>query len=51
MDKLSAQKDLEYQQMKTMREEIKAVEGLRKAAGRLAKAQPEQGRKKEDHDL
>ena len=50
-EKLSAQKDLQYQQMKAMREEIKAVEGLRKAAEKLAKEQPDQSRKKEDHEL
>jgi len=49
MDKLSAQKDLQYQQMKTMREEIKAVEGLRKTAEQLAKTEP--AHKKEDHEL
>lgn len=35
-EKLTAQKDLQYQQMKAIREEIKAVESLRKAAGREA---------------
>lgn len=51
MDKLSAQKDLQYQQMKAMREEIKALEGLRKAAEKLEKEQPDQKRKKGDHEL
>ena len=51
MDKLSAQKDLQYQQMKAMREEIKAVESLRKVAEKLEKEQPDQSRKKEDHEL
>ena len=48
-EKLTAQKDLQYQQMKAMREEIKAVEGLRKAAEQLAKT--EQTTKKEEHEL
>lgn len=48
-EKLSAQKDLQYQQMKAMREEIKAVESLRKAAEQLTKT--EQTHKKEDHEL
>ena len=34
--KLTAQKDFDYQQMRAMRDEIKAVEALRKAADRLA---------------
>lgn len=46
MDKLSAQKDLQYQQMKAMREEIKAVESLRKVAEKLEKEQPDQSRKR-----
>ena len=50
-DKLAAQKDLQYQQMKAMREEIKAVESLRKAAEQLAKEQPDQSKKKENHEL
>lgn len=48
-EKLTAQKELQYQQMKAMREEIKAVEGLRKAAEQLAKT--EQTHKKEKHEL
>lgn len=51
MNKLSAQKDLQYQQMKSMREEIKAVESLRKAAEQLAKEQPNQNRKKGNYEL
>lgn len=50
-DKPAAQKDLQYQQMKAMREEIKAVENLRKAAEKPAKEQPNQNQKKEDHEL
>lgn len=34
-----------------MREEIKAVESLRKAAEQLAKEQPDQSKKKENHEL
>ena len=34
--KLTAQKDFDYQKMRDMRDEIKAVEALRKAADRLA---------------
>ena len=34
--KLAAQKDFDYQKMRDMRDEIKAVENLRKAADRLA---------------
>lgn len=48
-EKLTAQKELQYQQMKAMREEIKAVEGLRKAGEQLAKT--EQTHKKEEHEL
>ena len=35
--KLTAQKDMDYQKMRAMREEIKAVENLRKAADRLVR--------------
>ena len=35
--KLTAQKDFDYQKMRDMREDIKAVENLRKAAERLAR--------------
>ena len=35
--KLFAQKDADYQKMRAMREEIKGVENLRKAADRLAR--------------
>ena len=34
--KLTAQKDFDYQKMRGMRDEIKAIESLRKAAERLA---------------
>ncbi len=45
--KLAAQKDVDYTKMRAMREEIKAVENLRKAAERLAREG--QNRQKE-HD-
>ena len=35
--KLTVQKDMDYQKMRAMRDEIKAVESLRKAADRLAR--------------
>ena len=35
--KLTAQKDMDYAKMRTMRDEIKAIENLRKAADRLAR--------------
>ena len=35
--KLTVQKDADYQKMRAMRDEIKAVESLRKAADRLAR--------------
>ena len=38
-EKLTTQKDLQYQQMKAMWEEIKAVKGLRKATGQLARSE------------
>ena len=50
-DKLAAQKDLQYQQRKAIWEDIKAVESLRKAAEQLAKEQPNQSRKKGNHEL
>ena len=37
--------------MRTMREQIKAVENLRKAADQLEKSQQNQSRKKEDNQL
>ena len=36
IEKLTVQKDLDYQKMRAMRDEIKAVESLRKAAEQLA---------------
>ena len=47
--KLTATKDLKYMDMKAMREELKAVERLKKAADHLAKT--EQSRKKEEPEL
>ena len=37
IEKLTVQKDLDYQKMRAMRDEIKAVESLRKAAEQLAR--------------
>ncbi len=45
--KLTAQKDFDYQQMRDMRDEIKAVENLRKAADRLAREGQHQQRETE----
>ncbi len=47
-DTLTAKKDVLYQEMRAMREEIKAVEGLRKAAEQLAKT--EAPRKEREND-
>ena len=49
IDLLTAQKQVDTIDMKAMREEIKAVESLRKAAEQLTKT--EQTHKKEDHEL
>ena len=40
VDKLTAQKDSQYRDMRAMREEIKSVERLRKVAEQLSKAEP-----------
>ena len=45
--KLTAQKDFDYQKMRAMRDEIKAVESLRKAAERLAREGQHQQRETE----
>ena len=45
--KLAAQKDFDYQKMRDMRDEIKAVENLRKAADRLAREGQHQQRENE----
>ena len=48
-EKLAAQKEIHYQEMRTMREQIKAVENLRKAADQLERSQQDRNRKKEDN--
>ena len=50
-EKLTAQKEIHYQEMRSMREQIKAVENLRKAADQLEKSQQNRNRKKEDNQL
>lgn len=40
VDKLTTQKDSQYRDMRAMREEIKSVERLRKAAEQISKAEP-----------
>ena len=45
--KLTAQKDFDYQKMRDMREDIKAVENLRKTADRLAREGQHQQRETE----
>ncbi|MDE7218256.1 MAG: conjugal transfer protein TraA, partial [Oscillospiraceae bacterium] len=45
--RLTAQKDFDYQQMRDMRDEIKAVENLRKTADRLAREGQHQQRETE----
>ena len=45
-DKLTAQKDSQYRDMRAMREEIKSVERLRKAAEQIAKSEQSQ-----EHEL
>ena len=42
--RLTATKDLKYMDMKAMREELKAVERLKKAADHLARQKQEQGK-------
>lgn len=37
VDRLTAQKDLDYQKMRAMRDDLKAVERLKKAAEQLAR--------------
>ena len=51
LEKLTAQKEIHYQEMRAMREQIKAVENLRKAADRLERSQQDRNRKKEDNQL
>ena len=50
-EKLTIQKEIHYQEMRSMREQIKAVENLRKAADQLEKSQQDRNRKKEDNQL
>ena len=50
-EKLTAQKEIHYQEMRSMREQIRAVENLRKAADQLEKSQQNRNRKKEDNQL
>ena len=50
-EKLAVQKEIHYQEMRAMREQIKAVENLRKAADQLEKSQQHRNRKKEDNQL
>ena len=49
VDTLTAKKNLQYQEMRAMREELKAVEKLKKTAEQLAKNEPT--RKKEELEL
>ena len=46
--KLTAEKDADYLKMRAMREDIKAVETLRKTAERLAKEEQDQQRKRQE---
>ena len=50
-EKLTSQKEIHYQEMRAMREDIKAVENLHKTAEQLERPQQSQVRKKEDNQL
>ena len=50
-DRLKAEKSVQYQKMKSMREDIKAVENLKKTAEQLARTENEPARKKEEQEL
>lgn len=50
-DRLKAEKSVQYQKMKSMREDIKAVENLKKTAEQLARTENEPVRKKEEQEL
>ena len=50
-DRLKAEKAVQYQKMKAMREDIKAVENLKKTAEQLARTENEPARKKEEQEL
>ena len=45
--KLTAQRDMDYEKMRAMRDEIKAIENLRKAADQLARERQHQQNKQE----
>ncbi|MEY8516865.1 hypothetical protein AALC25_08025 [Lachnospiraceae bacterium 29-84] len=47
-EKLTSQKEIHYQEMRAMREQIKAVENLQKAAEQLERPQQSQVRKKDN---
>lgn len=42
---------MQYQKMKSMREDIKAVENLKKTAEQLVRTETEPARKKEEQEL
>ena len=46
-DKLAAQKEVQYQQMRSMPDRIKAVENLKKAAEQLAGGEPAKKKERE----
>ena len=48
IDRLTAQKDLDYQKMRAMRDDLKAVESLRRAAEQLASEGQNQHDKKSE---
>ena len=50
VEQLTEQKNMDYQKMRAMRDEIKAVESLRKAAERLTGEEPNQHDKKRRKD-
>ena len=50
-DRLKAEKSVQYQKMKAMREDIKAVENLKKTAEQLVRTETEPARKKEEQEL
>ena len=50
-DRLKAEKAVQYQKMKAMREDIKAVENLKKTAEQLNMTENEPARKKEEQEL
>lgn len=50
-DRLKAEKDMLYRKMKSMREDIKAVENLKKTAEQITKTETEPPGKKEEQEL